>query len=614
MERKAKAATQTGVYLAIVAAILVVANVISYGAYKRFDMTKNERFTLSKGSARLVREGLKQELQIDVYVTRGLPKQEAFIQDLTDMMNEYEQSSGGKLHYTIIEAKTDEQRAAAKEAGLQEAAFGEGSETGQDQATITRGFMGIAFKYGSEKEAIPILSPDQSQGLEFWITNKIRELRDRADELNQKFGILTGKDEIKLSDSNLIAAQQGRGGGPNMKGIIEQALPFYKFEDVDLKGGETEINKELVGIIITQPGKEFTEKELRRLDQFLMLGNKALTIFAGAVNIKAADASMKATLNTWGLEKLLDGYGVEMKKEAILDWSRSLSIPVQSQSGQMMWFRAPGILQLQEDSRFEEKEQILDASFAGFFRLGELAFPFPSTLVPHPEKQPEATLKVIARSTPKTTIDASENIDMKFSTDWKPKGEYAQRAIAVTLEGKIKSAYGGQEGLGITAPAESADKSRVLVISASQFLANPFARAGNAPPMPPQMQMMGGMGGDEDLQMLSQPYAQKYLTNTILALKNTLDWMAGDSTLLAASAKLLGETNLTYSDIDKPKQEGEEDEAAMAKKTEDYRAERKKVQTRVQWTLTLLPAALFAAFGLARWRLREDSRANITLD
>jgi hypothetical protein len=614
MERKTKAATQTGLYLAIVAAILVVANVISYGAYKRFDMTKNERFTLSKGSARLVREGLKQDLQIDVYVTRGLPKQEAFIQDLTDMMNEYEQASGGKVHYTIIEPKTDEQRAAAKEAGLQEAAFGEGSETGQDQATITRGFMGISFKYGSEKEAIPILSPDQSQGLEFWITNKIREIRDRADDLNQKFGIITGKDEIKLSDPNLIAGQQGRGGGPNMKGIIEQALPFYKFEDVDLKGGDTEIDKELVGIIITQPGKEFTEKELRRIDQFLMLGNKAVTLFAGAVNLKAADASMKATLNTWGLEKLLDGYGIEMKKEAILDWSRSLSIPVQSQSGQMMWFRAPGILQLQEDSRFDETEQILDASFAGFFRLGELAFPFPSTLVPHPEKQPEATMKVVARSTPKTTVDASENIDMKFSTEWKPKGEYAQRAIAVTLEGKLKSAFGGQEALGISAPAESADKSRVLVISASQFLANPFARAGNAPPMPPQMAMMGGMGGDEDLQMLSQPYAQKYLTNTILALKNTLDWMAGDSTLLAASAKLLGETNLTYSDIEKPKQEAEDDEASMAKKAEDYRAEREKVQTRVKWTLTFLPAALFAAFGLLRWQRREGNREKITLD
>ncbi|AUX41453.1 hypothetical protein SOCE26_028650 [Sorangium cellulosum] len=613
MERKAKAATQTGVYLAIVAAILVVANVISYSAYKRFDLTKNERFTLSKGSAHLVREGLKQDLQVDIYVTRGLPKHEAFIQDLTDLMNEYEQASNGKLHYTIIEPKTDEQRAAAKEAGLQEAAFGEGSETGQDQATITRGFMGISFKYGSEKEAIPILSPDQSQGLEFWITNKIRELRDRADNINQTFGIVTGKDEIKLSEANLIASQGGR-PGPNMKGILEQALPFYKFEDVDLKGGDAEINKDLVGIIVTQPGKEFTEKELRRIDQFLMLGNKALAVFAGAVNLKASDPAMKATLNTWGLEKLLDGYGVEMKKEAVLDWSRSMALPVQTQSGQLLWFRAPGILQLQEDSRLDEKEQLLDTAFPGFFRLAELAFPFPSTLVPHPEKQPEATVKVVARSTPNTTVDAAETIDMKIRSDWAPKGERAQHAIGVTVEGKLKSAFGGQEALGIAAPAESAGPSRVLVVSASQFLANPFARAGNPPPMPPQMAMMGGMGGDEDLQMLSQPYAQKYLTNTILALKNTLDWMAGDSTLLAASAKLLGETNLTYSDIEKPKQEAEDDEASLTRKAEEYRAQRKSVQTRVQWTLTLLPAALFAVFGLVRWRRRESARENIKLD
>src|SRR4051794_9272151 len=294
MERKTKAATQTGIYLLIVAAILVIANVISFSAYKRVDMTKNERFSLSKGSARLVREGLSKELEVDVYVTRGLPKHEAFIQDLTDMMNEYERAGNGKFHYTLIEPKTDEERAKAKEAGLQEAAFGEGSKTGKDQALISKGFMGISFKYGSEKEAIPILSPDQSQGLEFWITNKIREIRDRADNKSQKFGVVTGKDEIKLSESNLVAAQGGRGGGPNMKGILEQALPFYKFEDVDLQNGDAEINKELAGILVTQPGKDFTEKELRRIDQFLMLGNKSAVFFAGAVNVKANDASMKA--------------------------------------------------------------------------------------------------------------------------------------------------------------------------------------------------------------------------------------------------------------------------------------------------------------------------------
>src|SRR5262249_15192491 len=243
-ERKNKARAETGVYLIVVAAILVVANVISYRTYARKDTTKNERFSLSKGSAHLVSEKLNKDLDITLYVTRGLPKHEAFIQDLVDLMNEYERASGGHFHYTIVEPKTDDERAKAKEDGMQEAAFGEGSETGKDQAIISKGFMGISFKYGSEKDQIPIMSPEQTHGLEFWITNKIREVHDRAENHFEKVGVVTGKDEIKLSDANLVPSG-GRGQGPNIKGIIEQALPFYKLEDVDLQNGDAEINKEL---------------------------------------------------------------------------------------------------------------------------------------------------------------------------------------------------------------------------------------------------------------------------------------------------------------------------------------------------------------------------------
>jgi len=613
MERKVKAATQTGIYLLLVAAILVVANIISFGAYKRFDTTKNERFTLSKGSARLVSEGLKQDLNIEIYVTRGLPKVEAFIESLTDLMNEYERASNGKLHYSLIEAKTEEQKQAAKDAGLQEVMLGEGSETGQDQTTISRGFMGMALKYGSEKEALP-LQPNSTQGLEFWITNKIRELRDRADNITQKYGVITGKDEIKLSDTNLIAQQPGRGGGPSMKQILEQALPFYKIEEVDLQNGDAEINKELAGIIVTQPGKDYTEKELRRIDQFLMEGNKAVVVIAGAVNLKASDASMKAELNTHGLEKLLEGYGIEMKKEAILDWGSPVRFQFQTPTGQGGYVIGHGMVHALHDEGLDENEQTLDSSFAGFFRMDDVTFPFPSTLVPHPEKQPAAPMKVVARSTKRSTVDASEAIDLKYTSTPKPKGEPASHAIAIALEGKIKSAYGGQEGQGITAPAESKDRARLLVISASQFLANPYARAGNPPPMPPQMAMMGGMGGDEELQFLSQFYAQRYLTTAILAFKNILDWMSGDSDLIAASAKLMQEPNLSYSDISKPVPAATDDEASWAKKEEEYRGERKRTQRMVQWTLILIGPALFAAFGLFRWRRRESARESIRLD
>jgi hypothetical protein len=165
----------------------------------------------------------------------------------------------------------------------------------------------------------------------------------------------------------------------------------------------------------------------------------------------------------------------------------------------------------------------------------------------------------------------------------------------------------------VPAPAESKDKSRVLVISASEFLANPYARAGNAPPMPPQMMMMGAMGGDEELQMISGPYAQQYLTWTILAFKNTLDWLGGDADLIAASAKLNSDPQLTYLDVAKPK-EAAADEDAAKRQSEEYEGEVNKVQQKVQWTMTLFPAALFALLGILRWRMRESQRASITLD
>src|SRR5580700_4690816 len=313
MEKKTKAATESGVLILIIAAILVAVNALSaLGIHKRIDTTKNEKFTLSKGSGNLLRS-LKQNMEVSAYVTKGLPKLDAFVRDLRDLLQEYKESSGGKFDYSISEPKTDDEKKVAKDAGLVEQPFGEASDT-EDKAAVAQGFMGLVFKYGSEKDAIKFIPPDASAGMEFWITNKVREIRDKGDNLKHKIGVLTGHDEIKLTDTNLVPSQ-GQKGGPSIQNIITQNFPFYAFQDVDLKAGDNEIDEALDGLIITQPGKDLTEKELRRIDQFVMKG-KSLAIIASAVNVKTSDASMNATLNTHGLEKLVEGYGIEMRKDA----------------------------------------------------------------------------------------------------------------------------------------------------------------------------------------------------------------------------------------------------------------------------------------------------------
>jgi ABC-type uncharacterized transport system involved in gliding motility auxiliary subunit len=614
MERKSKAAAETSVYLVVFAAILVVVNVISYiGLHKRVDMTKNERFTLSVGSARLVGT-LKTPLRVEAYVTKGLPKLDAFVRDLTDLLKLYQQKGSSKFDYTIIEAKSEEQRQAAKEAGLKDIAFAVSDS--DDQASIAQGYMGLVFKYGSEKEVIPVVQPDRADGLEFWISNKIREIRDKADDIHHKIGVIAGKDEIKLSDQNLIASQ-GRQGGPSIKQIIDQTFPFYKLEDVDLKDGATEISKELDGLIITQPGKDYTDKELRRIDEFLMRGNKSLLVAASFANLKQGDASMKATLSAHGLEKLLEGYGVEMKKDVLIDGARAVRLAVMTQSGPQGLFY-PGIVHAQHDTRYDndDKRQLLDDGFAAFFRAPELSFPFPSTLISHTDKQPEAKFKVVARTSAKAWAETSETVDLKPGTKWKPKPspdqKADQRAIAMVVEGTLKSAFGSGEGIDV--PTASKEKSRVLVISSAQFLANPFARSGAGTDLGGQFAMMGPVGGDEQLQMISQPYAQTFLTGTILSLKNMLDWLSGDTDLIASSAKLMSDATLTYDGVTQPTFEASDDETSANKKAEEFRDARKNTQRNVERTLTLLCPLLFAGFGLIRWRMREGGRANITLD
>src|SRR5512140_1749181 len=108
-EPKRKVAAQTGFYLLVLIAIAVVANVLSVGWHHRWDETKTKRYTLSDGSGRLV-SNLQSPIEVEAYVTKGLAQVDAFVRDLTDLLKEYERAGKGKFKFTIIEAKTDQQR------------------------------------------------------------------------------------------------------------------------------------------------------------------------------------------------------------------------------------------------------------------------------------------------------------------------------------------------------------------------------------------------------------------------------------------------------------------------------------------------------------------------
>ena len=609
MEKRKKTALESGVLVLIVAAILVAVNALSaFGVYTRKDMTKSEKFTLSKGSGNLLRS-MKQELIAEAYVTKGLPKLDAFVRDLRNLLQEYKNAGGDKFEYTIIEPKDEDTKKKAKDAGLIEQPFGEASDT-DEKAAVTQGFMGLVFKYGEQQDVIKFLPPDRTDGLEFWISNKIREIRDKGDDIHHKIGVLTGHDEIKTTEDNLTPHNMGKYA---IQGIITQNFPFYSFQDVDLKGGDSEVPDELDGLIITQPGKDLSEKELRRIDQFMMKG-KSLAVFASAVNVKASDASMNATLSTHGLDKLLDGYGISINKDAVLDRMRGVHMVVPTAGG-LAQVDMPQLLEAQDDPRFTDNEQLIDTSFPCLFRVTDIAAPFASSLTLKADKQPGAKLKVVMRSSPYSVHLTGESADLKPLQKWAPKIKGLQQeqyAIAAVAEGTLKSAFADDKSGG-DAAAQSTKPARIFVLSSSQFLANPLARAGNGPDMGQYGMMMPNLGGDEQLLMLAGPYAQQFITGTILVFKNTLDWLSGDTDLLAVSAKLLSEPSLVYGNKAGLKITPDMTEEQIRKQEDDLKAAHKDQQRNIEFLLILGIPILFAGYGFARWRMRLAANAHVSL-
>lgn len=537
----AKGRGSSGAGIAIAAVVgLGVLGAAGVAAYKFMGAESLSATPCGRGTLSLI-GSLKSPATVTLYVTGGTPALDKFAAEVTRSMTDLERSANGKLVYKTALVTSDAVAAEARELGVQEQAFA-GDAEGKDPSAVTirRGFCGMVFSYGSEKETIPYLDPTQSRTLPFWVAGKIRELRARADDVASRFGVVTSKGGVSFSEGSLVARDPSR-SSPTMQSVFAQALPFYKLEDLDLRGGEAEIDASYSGVVVLQPAADFTDKELRRIDQFLMRGKKSVVVIASAVNVKGADPQMSGELSTHGLERLLDGYGIEMAKDMIQDLGHEAEMSFSTSTGSTVKLRLPGVLVVKHDDAAQPSAQPLDTSFVPFFRLDEVVLPFASSLLLHPEKQPGARLTPVARSSPLAMSLTSGPLLLNPTRAQVPRGDPGSRILAASLEGKIKSAFAGRPGDGVSAPESAPEDSRLFVLSVAQFPVNPLARAANPPPPSDPTAMLGPVPTDEELAMMAQPYAQKYLTTTILALKNTLDWAAADDATVSCSALLVNE-------------------------------------------------------------------------
>lgn len=479
---------------------------------------------LSRATRRLVSSVLTDEVRIDAYVSQGFAPP-AFVDALKATLDQYQAATfeDGAARsksrarcevHTVLNDAVD--RRAAIERGLSERAL---VTDDPDRVDLRRGFIGIEVTYKGARAPIPWWPPDDLRTLEYFIDTKIREVQAIADDAVTTIGVASHGEQSPLAEASLYPRQPAA----SLQSIVKQYTPFYRLEDIDLS--REAANPEWRALLVVQRDAAFSDAELAEIDRYLTVGGRTLIVVASAARTATRDRQMRPIAGASGLEGLLSAYGVDLVEKIVVDPERAYALAVIGDDGRDATLRHPLIPVLGPTD--------IAPSFEPWRGLTDLPFPFASPLALHPEKQPGAKLTVVAHTSRSTTVAAptAHGFRIEEANQWTPEGTAAEQPIAVLVEGKIKSAF--------DATKASSSSSRLLVVSSSAFFANPFARAGDPPPVPPQMEMMGGRPGDEKLQAIATPYSQKYAKVAIASLLNLLDWASDNGDFAELMTKLV---------------------------------------------------------------------------
>jgi ABC-2 type transport system permease protein len=172
--------------LLLVLTALILLNLVGTGAYRRFDLTGNDAYSLSRVSRETLAR-VEDPLRIKVYYSPEVPAPYNGVrQYLLDMLREFETAGPDLFSYEIIDPTSEEGRREAQSLGLQQVEI---QEVRSDEFASRAVFMGAVVQYGNVVERIDGITT--TAGLEYRLTTAMRSAITQVDALAGTTGTVT---------------------------------------------------------------------------------------------------------------------------------------------------------------------------------------------------------------------------------------------------------------------------------------------------------------------------------------------------------------------------------------------------------------------------------------
>jgi hypothetical protein len=253
----------------------------------------------------------KMPIRVDAYMTGAFPEAEALSAKIRGLLANVHESNPSAFAYEI-----NPPSATNHEAERIHLVFD--GAYGPDPGTFREYRLGLEIRYGPKTIDIgPINLNVPWPTFEFLVSTTIRNVVATVDATRLgAIGVMAQRADLRFDVQNF-----GHDIASTMARRFEAFYPYYSLQNVDLSHDLAPLPAALV---LLQPARQLTDQELRRLDDMVLRGCPLL-VFTSAVNVRAGDPSMRVTLDSFGLNRLLRGYGIEIENNALL--VRAITVP-----------------------------------------------------------------------------------------------------------------------------------------------------------------------------------------------------------------------------------------------------------------------------------------------
>ena len=320
--------------LLLTIAIIIIINLLGSQFFYRFDLTQDNRYTLSETSLKII-ENVDEPLYLDIYLEGDFPGEFKKLQTETKQLLQEFKARNSNIIFQFIDPLADKEKSLSKSRelfnkGLTPIAVTVDDKGKQEQSMVFP--WGIA-RYKNREIKVQLLKNmlgastadkvvSSVQHLEYAFANAINTISVAK---QKKIAVILGNgqlQQIEIADFLKTIKENYFIAPFTLDSVFKNAIKTTK----DLKEYDL--------AIIAKPKEKFTDEEVQVLDQFIINGGKTLWLLDN-VNAEMDDLNETGTTlaypNDLNLSQLFFKYGLRMNAELIKD---EQCIPIKLASGE----------------------------------------------------------------------------------------------------------------------------------------------------------------------------------------------------------------------------------------------------------------------------------------